>query len=367
MQYVKLGRSGLQVSPVCIGCMGFGDPGRGYPGWSVDGDTSRALVRHAIEAGINFFDTANMYSKGGSEEIVGQALKAFANRDAVVIATKLFAPMRDGPNAAGLSRKTILAEVDASLKRLGTDHIDLYQIHRRDQTTPWEETLEALHDVVKAGKVRYLGASSMMAWELGKALGLQRVNGWARFISMQHNYNLLAREEEREMIPLCADEGIGTLVYSPLARGRLARPWGEATARSEAEPAAAKAFEATQASDEKIVGAVGEVAAARGVPLAQVSLAWLRRNPVVAAPLIGVLKPSHIDDAVAALAITLTDDEAAKLEGPYTPRRDGQGVSDPGQLKRAMEAVTGFNAERLPDLKSPSLAGGEDLPVGAET
>ena len=347
MQYVKLGGTGLQVSPVCIGCMGFGDPGRGYPSWSLDEDASRALIRHALDVGINFFDTANMYSHGGSEEIVGQALKEFANRDAVVIATKLFAPMRDGPNAAGLSRKTILAEVDASLRRLGADHIDLYQIHRRDQTTPWEETLEALHDVVKAGKVRYLGASSMMAWEFSKALHLQRANGWARFISMQDNYNLLAREEEREMIPLCADQGIGTLIYSPLARGRLARPWGETPARSDAEPAAGKAFEATRASDEKIVGAVQEVAAARGVPMAQVSLAWLRRNPVVAAPLIGALKPRHIDDAVAALAITLTDDEAAKLEAAYTPRRDGQGVSDPGLLTQSMEAVTGFKAERL--------------------
>ncbi len=348
MQYVKLGRSGLQVSPVCIGCMGFGDPGRGYPGWSVDEGASRALIRHALDAGINFFDTANMYSNGGSEEIVGRALKDFAARDAVVIATKLFAPMRDGPNAAGLSRKTILAEVDASLRRLGTDHIDLYQIHRRDQTTPWEETLEALHDVVKAGKVRYLGASSMMAWEFSKALHLQQANGWARFVSMQDNYNLLAREEEREMIPLCADEGIGTLVYSPLARGRLARPWGESTSRSEAEPAAGKAFEATVGSDERIVGAVEKVAAARGIPMAQVSLAWLRRSPVVAAPLVGALKPGHINDAVAALAITLTDDEAAKLEAAYTPRRDGQGVSAPGPLTRSIETVTGFRAERFP-------------------
>jgi len=350
MQYVKLGHTGLDVSPICIGCMGFGDPARGYPAWSLDEDAARAVIRHALEAGINVFDTANMYSRGGSEVILGRALKDFANRDAVVIATKLSAPMRNGPNAVGLSRKAIMAEVDHSLARLGVDHIDLYQIHRRDQRTPWEETLEALHDLVKMGKVRYLGASSMMAWEFGKALHLQRANGWARFVSMQDSYSLLAREEEREMLPLCADQGVQTLVYSPLARGRLARPWGETTARAQAELNAGHAPNqahdpATADADRAIIEAVGTVAAARGVSRAQVALAWLRRNPVVAALIVGALKASHIDDAVAALAITLTDEEAATLEAPYTPRRDPQGVSDPVLLGRAAAAATGFRAD----------------------
>ena len=344
MQYVKLGRSGLDVSPVCIGCMGFGEPSRGHPAWSLDEEASRALIRHALEAGINFFDTANMYSNGSGEEIVGRALRDFADRDAVVIATKLSAPTRDGPNAIGLSRKAILTEIDHSLRRLGTDHVDLYQIHRRDQRTPWEETLEALHDVVKAGKVRYLGASSMKAWEFAKALHLQRANGWSRFVSMQDNYNLLAREEEREMLPLCADEGVGTLVYSPLARGRLARPWSASTARSAAESSAVQAYEAPAENNEQIVAAVAAVAAERGVSQAQVALAWLRRHPAVAAPIVGALKASHIDDALAALSIILTDDEAARLEAPYTPRLDHQGFSDPAMLARAAEAATGFKA-----------------------
>jgi aryl-alcohol dehydrogenase-like predicted oxidoreductase len=342
MQYVKLGRTGLDVSPICIGCMGFGDPARGYPAWSIDEAASRPLIRHAVEAGINFFDTANMYSNGASEEILGRALKDFANRDAVVIASKLCAPTRNGPNTLGLSRKAIMTEIDHSLRRLGTDYIDLYQIHRRDQTTPWEESLEALHDLVKLGKVRYLGASSMMAWEFSKALHLQKANGWARFVSMQDSYNLLTREEEREMLPLCADEGVQTIVYSPLARGRLARPSGETTARSDAESYAAPLYEATAASDQKIVEAVGAVAAERGVARAQIALAWLRRHPVVAAPIVGALKTRHIDDAIAALSITLTDDEAARLEAAYTPRLDHQGVSDPAVLARSVEAATGF-------------------------
>jgi 1-deoxyxylulose-5-phosphate synthase len=345
MQYIKLGHTGLDVSPVCVGCMGFGDPSRGYPAWSFDEEASRPVIRHAIEAGVNFFDTANMYSNGHSEEILGRALKDFTNRDAVVIATKLSAPTRHGPNATGLSRKAIMTEVDHSLRRLGTDYIDLYQIHRRDQRTPWEETLEALSDLVKIGKVRYLGASSMMAWEFSKALHLQKANGWARFVSMQDNYSLLAREEEREMLPLCADESVQTIVYSPLARGRLSRSWAETTSRTEAELAGAKQNEATAESDRKIVEAVGAVAAERGVSQAQIALAWLRRNPVVAAPIVGSLKTKHIDDAVAALSITLTEDEAARLETPYTPRRDNQGVSDPALLIRAAEAVTGFRAD----------------------
>ena len=344
MQYVKLGRTGLDVSPVCIGCMGFGDPSRAYPSWSLDEAASRRLIRHAIDAGINFFDTANMYSNGSSEEILGRALKDFTNRDAVVVATKLAASTRNGPNALGLSRKAIMTEVDHSLRRLGTDHIDLYQIHRRDQGTPWEETLEALHDLVKIGKVRYLGASSMMAWEFGKALHLQKANGWTRFVSMQDTYNLLVREEEREMLPLCADEGVQAIVYSPLARGRLARSWGETTARSDAEPHATEHYEATADSDRRIVEAVGAVAAERGVSRARIALAWLRRNPVVAAPIVGALETRHIDDAIAALSIALTDDEAARLEAPYTPRRDDQGISDPAMLARAVEAATGFTA-----------------------
>ena len=342
MQYVKLGHTGLDVSPICIGCMGFGDPSRAYPTWSLDEEASRPLIRHAVEAGINFFDTANMYSNGSSEEILGRALKDFTNRDAVVIATKLSAPTRNGPNALGLSRKAIMTEVDHSLGRLGVDNIDLYQIHRRDQRTPWEETLEALHDLVKVGKVRYLGASSMMAWEFSKALHLQKANGWARFVSMQDTYNLLTREEEREMLPLCADEGVQTVVNSPLARGRLARPWGETTARSESESSYVDG--ATADSDHSIVEAVGAIAADRGVSQAQIAFAWLHRNPVVAAPIVGALKTKHIDDAIAALSITLTDDEAARLEASYTPRRDYQGVSAPAMLAQATEAATGFKA-----------------------
>ena len=318
------------------------DPLRGHPAWSLDEEASRSLIRHGIDAGINFFDTANMYSNGGSEEIVGKALKDFTSRDTVVIATKLAAATHNGPNAIGLSRKAIMAEIDRSLRRLGTDYVDLYQIHRRDQLTPWEETLEALHDLVKMGKVRYLGASSMKAWEFSMALHLQASNGWARFVSMQDNYNLLAREEEREMLPLCADAGVQTIVYSPLARGRLARPWGETSVRSEKERAGARQNEATAASDQTIVAAVNAVAMERGVSPAQVALAWLHRNPVVAAPIVGTLKTRHIDDAVAALGITLTEDEVAILEAPYTPRLDNQSISDPAILHRAVEAATGF-------------------------
>ena len=259
---------------------------------------------------------------GSSEEIVGRAIKDFAKRENVVIATKLGAPMRTGPNSYGLSRKAIMTEIDQSLKRLGTDYIDLYQIHRADPFTPWEETLEALHDLVKMGKVRYLGASTMRTWQFAKALHIQQRNGWTRFISMQHNYNLLAREEENEMIPLCADEGIQTIIYSPLFRGRLARAWGETTARSESEAGANKYFEATAAADQKIVEAVGKVSEERGVSRALIALAWLYRNPVVAAPIGGALKTSQIDDAIAALSIKLTDEEAVRLEASYTPRID---------------------------------------------
>ncbi len=342
MQYKKLGHTGLDVSPICIGCMGFGDPSRAYPSWSLDEQASRPLIRHAIEAGINFFDTANMYSNGGSEEIVGRALKDFANRDSVVIATKVAPATRNGPNAIGLSRKSIMTEIDHSLKRLGTDYVDLYQIHRRDQLTPWEETLEALHDLVKMGKVRYLGASSMKAWEFSKALHLQKANGWARFVSLQDTYNLLTREEEREMLPLCADEGVETIVYSPLARGRLARPWGATTTRSETEAAAGYNDQTNAESDQNIVEAVDAVAKQRGVSQASIALAWLRSKSVVAAPIVGALKTRHIDDAIEALAVTLTDEEVTRLESPYTPRMDYQGVSDPAMLRRAIEATTGF-------------------------
>jgi len=342
MQYKKLGHTGLDVSPICIGCMGFGDPSRAYPSWSLDEEASRSLIRHAIEGGINFFDTANMYSNGGSEEILGRALKDFTSRDTVVIATKVSAATHNGPNAIGLSRKAIMTEVDHSLRRLGTDYIDLYQIHRRDQLTPWEETLEALHDVVKMGKVRYLGASSMKAWEFSKALHLQKANGWTRFVSMQDNYNLLAREEEREMLPLCADEGVQTIVYSPLARGRLTRPWGETTSRSESEQSYAN--HTNDESDQKIVEAVGAVAVERNISQAQIAFAWLHRNSVIDAPIVGALKTKHIDDAIAALSITLTDEEVARLEAPYTPRLDYQGVSDPLMLAHAVEVATGFKA-----------------------
>ncbi len=342
MQYQKLVQTGLDISPICIGCMGFGEPSRAYPSWSLDEEASRALIRHAVEAGISFFDTANMYSNGGSEEIVGKALKDFTNRDSVVIATKVASATHDGPNAVGLSRKAIMTEIDRSLRRLGTDYVDLYQIHRRDQLTPWEETLEALHDLVKAGKVRYPGASSMKAWEFSKALHLQRSNGWSRFISLQNTYNLVTREEEREMLPLCADESVQTLVYSPLARGVLARPWGTATARSESEAAAGYKDETNAASDQQIVEAVGAVAQEHGVSQAAVALAWLRSKQVVAAPIVGALRAGHIDDAVASLAVTLTEDEVFRLEAPYTPRVDFQGMSNPAMLAKAIEATTGF-------------------------
>jgi aryl-alcohol dehydrogenase-like predicted oxidoreductase len=333
MRYRKLGRTGLDVSPIALGCMTYGEPDRGHPVWSLGEEDGRPLIKHALEAGINFFDTANMYSQGSSEEILGRALKDFADRDEIVIATKVRHPMRPGPNGSGLSRKAILAEIDHSLRRLGTDYVDLYQPHRMDPSTPMEETLEALNDVVKSGKARYLGAPSMHAWELSKAIHLQRQHGWARFVSLQDHYNLLAREEEREMLPLCADEGIGTIVWSPLARGRLARDSDSPTKRSGSDPFADMLY-TQEASDRAIVEAVGAVANGRGVSRAQIALAWLRRNPVVVAPLVGATKLSHIDDAVASLGIEMTDDEAAVLEAAYTPRHDFQGVSDDAILAR---------------------------------
>ncbi len=345
MEYIKLGTTGLEVSPIAIGAMTYGDPARGHPVWSLSEEASRPLIRHAVDSGINFFDTANMYSQGSSEEILGRALRDFANRDDMVIATKLRHPMRSGPNGKGLSRKAIMTEIDHSLRRLGVDYVDLYQIHRNDPNTPLEETLEALNDLVKDGKVRYLGASSMHAWEFAKALHLQRQHGWARFVSMQDHYNLLAREEEREMLPLCRDAGVGTVVWSPLARGRLARPWDEAkaTERSAHDGFADMLYTpATERSDRAIVDAVGIIAGRRGVSRAQIALAWLRTKPLVVAPLVGASKTRHIDDAISSLDIELTGEEIAQLERPYTPRHDFQGVSDDAELQRIMRALPNF-------------------------
>jgi len=346
MKYTKLGTSGLDVSSIAIGAMTYGDPQRGHPIWSLDEAASRPLIQHALEAGINFFDTANMYSYGSSEEILGRALKDFANRDEVVIATKLRHPMRSGPNGKGLSRKAIMIEVDHSLQRLGTDYIDLYQIHRNDHSTPLEETLEALHDLVKAGKVRYLGASSMPAWEFAKAMHLQKQHGWTRFVSMQDHYNLLAREEEREMIPLCLDEGIGTIVWSPLARGRLARPWEDAKATSRAATDGGYAdllyTPFTSDSDHAIIDAVGVIADNHGVTRAQIALAWLHSKPVVTAPLVGANTVAQLNDILASLEITLTRDEITSLESPYTPRYDFQGISDEAEMQKIRERAPGY-------------------------
>ncbi|MDR1441819.1 MAG: aldo/keto reductase [Bifidobacteriaceae bacterium] len=343
MRYTRLGHTGLEVSAIAIGAMTFGEPGRGHPVWSLDEPQSRQIISHALEAGINFFDTANIYSLGSSEEILGRALRDFTNRDNVVIATKVRHPMRPGPNGGGLSRKAIMTEIEHSLRRLGTDYVDLYQIHRFDQNTPLEETLDVLNDLVRAGKVRYLGASSMRAWEFTKALRLQAEHGWARFCSMQDHYSLLAREEEREMIPLCADQGVGTVVWSPLARGRLARPWGTTTARSARDPYADILYQDTsEASDRAIIARVGDVAEARGVTRGQVALAWLRSRPVVAAALVGANNPNHVDDAVASLDLELTAEEMAALEAPYTPRLDIQGISDDAEMARIMTALPQF-------------------------
>ncbi|MGI4895254.1 MAG: aldo/keto reductase [Janthinobacterium lividum] len=316
MDYVKLGHTGLEVSRLVLGCMSYGDPQRGGHPWSLPADESAPFFHKALDAGVNFFDTANVYSDGSSEEITGEVLLKAVPREEVVIATKVHGRMRPGPNGAGLSRTAILTEVDNSLRRLGTDYIDLYQIHRWDPGTPIEETLEALHDVVRAGKVRYLGASSMWAWQFAKALHLQDVNGWARFVSMQDHYNLLYREEEREMFPLCAEEGIGVIPWSPLARGKLTRDWDENTNRSEKDEFGKTLY---RGSDAEITGAVARVAQRRGVSRAQVALAWVARNPVVVAPIVGATKPHHLDDALAAIDLELSEDEVAELEAPYEP------------------------------------------------
>jgi len=319
MDYVKLGTTGLDVSRLCLGCMTYGDPARGFHAWTLDEEHSRPLLRQAVEAGINFFDTANVYSDGSSEEIVGRALKELARRDEVVIATKVHGRMRPGPNGAGLSRKAIVQELDASLARLGTDYVDLYQIHRFDYATPIEETLEALHDVVKAGKVRYIGASSMHAWQFATMLHVAEANGWTRFASMQNYLNLLYREEEREMLPLCEAEGVGVIPWSPLARGRLTRDWDSVTERSQADEFGRSLYEHTAEADRKVVEAVAAIARERGVPRAQIALAWVLGKRPVTAPIVGASKPGHLDDAVAALAIELTDEEIRRLEAPYVP------------------------------------------------
>jgi aryl-alcohol dehydrogenase-like predicted oxidoreductase len=319
MQYTRLGQTGLKVSRICLGCMTYGSPERGTHSWALDETASRPFLQKALELGINFFDTANVYSLGASEEVVGKALKDFAKREEIVLATKVYSPMRDEPNGKGLSRKAIMTEIDNSLRRLGTDYVDLYQTHRWDNETPIEETLEALNDVVKAGKALYIGASSMYAWQFCQALEVSKRNGWASFVSMQNHYNLLYREEEREMFGLCADQGIGVIPWSPLARGRLTRAWNEKTERSETDKFGRKLYEQTADSDRKVVDAVSEVAAARGLPRAQIALAWVLHNPQVSAPIIGASKPGHLEDAVAALEVKLTSAEIEKLERPYIP------------------------------------------------
>jgi len=321
MDTTRLGRTGLEVSRLCLGCMSYGDPQRGSHPWSLGEAESRPFLRKALDLGINFFDTANVYSAGSSEEIVGRALLEYAPRDEIVLATKVHGRMRPGPNGAGLSRKAILSEIDNSLRRLGTDHVDLYQIHRWDPATPIEETLEALHDVVKAGKARYIGASSMHAWQFAKALHLTDRHGWTRFVSMQNYVNLLYREEEREMLPLCRAEGIGVIPWSPLARGRLTRDWDETSARSETDAFGKTLYAATAEADRKVVEAVAAVAKARAVPRAQVALAWVLQQPGITAPIVGATKVQHLDDAVAALSLQLTAEEIAALEAPYVPHR----------------------------------------------
>ncbi len=319
MQYTRLGRTGLQVSRLCLGCMSFGDPALGSHPWTLTEEHSRPLIRAAVEAGINFFDTANIYSNGSSEQIVGRALRDFARRDEIVVATKVRFGWRKGPNAAGLSRKVILAEVDASLQRLGLDHVDLLQIHRWDPDTPIDETMQALHDVVRAGKARYLGASSMWAWQFAKAQFVADSRGWTRFVSMQPELSLLYREEEREMLPLCRDQGVGVIPWSPLARGRLARPWGQSTPRLQTDAFGKTLFAHTEDNDREIAQALAQVASARGAPLAQVALAWVLAKPGVTAPIVGVSRPEQLADAVAALALRLEPDEIAALEAPYRP------------------------------------------------
>ncbi len=319
MKTLKLGRTGLDVSRLCLGCMSYGAPDRGTHPWSMGETESRPFIKRALDLGINFFDTANVYSAGTSEEYLGRALIDYARREEVVIATKVNGRMHKGPNGAGLSRKTIMTEIDASLRRLGTDHVDLYQIHRWDYGTPIEETLEALHDVVKAGKARYIGASSMYAWQFAKALTISDRHGWTRFVSMQNFVNLLYREEEREMLPLCRDQGIAVIPWSPLARGRLTRPWDQSTARLETDEFGRTLYAHTGDADRKVAEAVGKVAQVRGVPRAQIALAWVLQKSEVTAPIVGATRLEQLDDAVAALSIRLTEEEIKAVEAPYVP------------------------------------------------
>ncbi|MEU5303935.1 aldo/keto reductase [Streptomyces noursei] len=318
MEYTKLGPSGLKVSRVALGCMGFGDPGRGVNPWTLDDTAAAPIFRRAVDLGITLWDTANAYGGGTSEEVVGRAIQRYTRREDIVLATKVHLPMHPGPGGSGLSRKAILEQVDASLTRLQTEYIDLYQIHRFDPDTPVEETMQALDDVVRAGKVRYIGASSMWAWQFSKLQYVAERHGWARFISMQDQYSLVQREEEREMFGLLADQGVSSLPWCPLAKGRLARPHGHRTARSAADPVGQRFF---GDNDRPIIDAVHHVATERGIPMAQVALAWVIGNPVVAAPIIGTTDPRHLDDAVAALDVRLTDEEIKTLEAPYTPRQ----------------------------------------------
>jgi aryl-alcohol dehydrogenase-like predicted oxidoreductase len=318
MEYVNLGKTGLRVSRICLGCMSYGIAKRN---WHLDEEQSRPFIQRALELGINFFDTANMYGEGASEEVLGRALRDFAKRDEVVIATKVYYPMRADVNGRCLSRKAIMTEIDQSLRRLGTDYVDLYQIHRWDADTPIEETLEALHDVVKVGKVRYIGASSMYAWQFCKALHLADLHGWTRFVSMQPHYNLLYREEEREMLPLCAAEGIGVVPWSPLARGRLTRAWESqpSTERSQTDEYGKLIYSHAEDADRTVVDRLGDVSAARGITRAQTALAWLFKKPAVTSPIVGATKPHHLEEAVASLSVNLSDSEIEALEAPYVP------------------------------------------------
>ncbi|RSK53237.1 aldo/keto reductase [Bacillus canaveralius] len=319
MEYVKLGNTGLDVSRLCLGSMSFGDAKRWVHQWVLDEEKSRPIIKKALELGINFFDTANVYSLGTSEEIIGRALQDYANRDEIVIATKVHGQMQEGPNGSGLSRKAIMSEIDKSLKRLGTDYVDLYIIHRWDYSTPIEETMEALHDVVKAGKSRYIGASAMYAWQFQKALYVAEKNGWTRFVSMQNHLNLIYREEEREMLPLCMEEKIGVTPYSPLASGRLTRDWSETTHRSETDQVQKAKYDATAHADRLVVERVAEISEKRGIPRIHIALAWLLQKESITAPIIGATKTSHLEDAVGALSVKLTSEEIAFLEEPYVP------------------------------------------------
>ncbi|WP_458122323.1 aldo/keto reductase [Paenibacillus sp. Z6-24] len=319
MEYTKLGNTGLDVSRICLGCMGFGDASRWVHEWVLNEENSRPVIRKALELGINFFDTANIYSMGSSEEYLGRALKNYANRDEIVIATKVFNRMHEGPNGTGLSRKAIMSEMDKSLQRLGTDYVDLYQIHRWDYNTPIEETMEALHDLVKMGKVRYIGASAMYAWQFQKALYTAEKNNWTRFVSMQNHMNLLYREEEREMLPLCREEGIGVIPYSPLASGRLTRDLDQSTLRSETDQIQKSKYDSTMDTDRVIIERVAELANRYGVSRAQIATAWILQKSPVSAPIIGATKIAHLEDAVRALDVRLTAEDVAFLEEPYVP------------------------------------------------